>query len=42
MEIRSGLGSGARVELYFPRSAAETGTHGADVHVVTTRQRTRA
>lgn len=42
MEIRGGLGKGARVELYFPRSAVETGTHGADVHVVTTRQRTRA
>ncbi len=42
MEIRGGFGKGARVELYFPRSAVETGTHGADVHVVTTRQRTRA
>jgi signal transduction histidine kinase len=42
MEIRSGIGEGARVELFFPRSAVETGTLGADVHVVTTRQRTRA
>ncbi len=39
MEIRSALGEGTRVELYFPRSAAETGTRGADVHVVTTRRR---
>ncbi len=42
MEIRSSLGEGTRVDLYFPRSAAETGTHGADVHVVTTRRRTQA
>lgn len=42
MEIRSSLGEGTRIDLYFPRSAAETGTHGADVHVVTTRRRTQA
>jgi len=42
MEIRSALGEGTRVELYFPRSAAETGTHGADVHVVATRRRSGA
>ena len=42
MEIRGGIGEGTRVELYFPRSAAETGTRGADVHVVTTRRSTRA
>jgi len=42
MEIRSGIGEGTRVDLYFPRSAAETGTRGADVHVVTTRRRTGA
>ncbi len=42
MEIRGGLGEGTRVELFFPRSAVETGTRGADVHVVATRRRTRA
>jgi signal transduction histidine kinase len=50
MEIRRGIGGdisgdigdGARVELFFPRLAVETGTRGADVHVVTTRRRTRA
>ena len=42
MEIGGGLGEGTRVELFFPRSAAETGTRGADVHVVTTRRRSRA
>ncbi len=42
LEIRGGIGEGTRVELYFPRSAAETGTRGADVHVVTTRRSTRA
>ena len=42
MTIGGGIGSGARVELFFPRLAVETGTRGADVHVVTTRQRTRA
>jgi signal transduction histidine kinase len=42
MEIRSGIGEGARVELFFPRLAVETGTRGADVHVVATRRRTRA
>ena len=42
LEIHSTVGKGTRVELYFPRSAIETGTRGADVHVVTTRQRTRA
>jgi two-component system cell cycle sensor histidine kinase/response regulator CckA len=39
MEIRSGIGEGTSVELYFPRAATETGTGGADVHVVTTRRR---
>lgn len=39
MEIRSGIGEGTRIDLYFPRSATETGTRGADVHVVTTRRR---
>lgn len=42
MEIRSTLGEGTRVELYFPRSAMETGTGGADVHVVATRRRSGA
>ena len=42
LEIHSTVGKGTRVELYFPRSAIETGTRGADVHVVTTRRRTRA
>jgi signal transduction histidine kinase len=54
MEICSGIGGGigggaggdidggARVELFFPRLAVETGTRGADVHVVTTRRRTQA
>jgi signal transduction histidine kinase len=41
-DIGGGIGGGARVELFFPRLAVETGTRGADVHVVTTRRRTQA
>ena len=42
LEIDSTVGEGTRVELYFARSAVETGTSGADVHVVTTRHRAPA
>jgi signal transduction histidine kinase len=34
--------TGAKVDLYLPRSAAEDGSLGADVHVVSTKRRSRA
>lgn len=42
MEIRSSAGEGTQVELYFPRLAIDSGTRGADVHVVAPRRRSRA
>ncbi len=42
MEIHSNAGEGTKVDLYFPRLALDSGTRGADVHVVAPRRRSRA